>query len=215
METLQTLERGLLALEKIAQKNGQLNVAQLAEELKINRTIAYRIVRTLSQMHYIKQNEQQALELSSKVLNFSQCFEKTIPINSQRILDELSLHTHASAALVIAEGTDCVVIKSSQTYQPILQVKYQIGSRHPIGIAATGKVIAATYPPHIDDAEDIQIVRQQGYAYSKDVLQMGAAGLFIPLPHRHMAVGIVKLGDIELDQVLPILKQAVQALNNE
>lgn len=215
METLQTLERGLVALEKIAQKNGQLNVAQLATELNINRTIAYRIVRTLSQMQYIKQNEQQALELSSKVLSFSQCFEKTIPVNSQRILDELSVQTHASAALVIAEGTDCVVIKSSQTHQPILQVKYQIGSRHPIGIAATGKVIAATYAPQADDAEEIQHVRQQGYAYSKDVLQMGAAGLFMPIPHRHMAIGIVKLGDIDLDLVLPLLQHAVQLLNNE
>ena len=123
VETLQTLERGLFALEKIAQKNGQLNVAQLAEELQINRTIAYRIVRTLSHMQYIQQNEKQMLELSSKVLHLSQCFEKSIPSNSQRVLDELSLITQASAALVIAEGADCVVIKSSQTYNPILQIK--------------------------------------------------------------------------------------------
>ena len=69
VETLQTLERGLFALEKIAQKNGQLNVAQLAEELQINRTIAYRIVRTLSHMQYRQQNEKQMLELSSKVFH--------------------------------------------------------------------------------------------------------------------------------------------------
>ena len=214
VETLQTLERGLFALEKIAQKNGQLNVAQLAEELQINRTIAYRIVRTLSHMQYIQQNEKQMLELSSKVLHLSQCFEKSIPSNSQRVLDELSLITQASAALVIAEGADCVVIKSSQNYNPILQIKYQIGSRHPIGLAATGKVIAATYPSHVDETEEIQRVSQQGYAYSKDALQVGTAGLFMPLPHRHMAVGIVKLGDIELETSLIALKKAVLQLQS-
>ena len=159
-------------------------------------------------------NEKQMLELSSKVLHLSQCFEKSIPSNSQRVLDELSLITQASAALVIAEGADCVVIKSSQTYNPILQIKYQIGSRHPIGLAATGKVIAATYPSHVDETEEIQRVSQQGYAYSKDALQVGTAGLFMPLPHRHMAVGIVKLGDIELETSLIALKKAVLQLQS-
>ncbi len=93
METLQTLERGIHALELIARHQGQLTVAQLAELLEINRTIAYRITRTLTHLGYIKTNENLGLELSSKIQDLYHCYEMTIPSNSQQILNSLSNRT--------------------------------------------------------------------------------------------------------------------------
>lgn len=213
METLQTLERGMHALECIAQKHGQMTVAQLAEHLGINRTIAYRITRTLSQLGYVRTNENQQLELSSKIINLYKCYEMTIPSNAQQVLNELSLKTQFNTSLVIAEGSDCVVIKTSAKNSSHLQINYQLGSRIPLGIAASGIAIASTYPPQADDSDEIKQARSLGYAYSEGKLQAGAIGLFMPIPHRHMAIGIVHIGEMNKEEVITYLKTAVQALN--
>lgn len=212
METLQTLERGMHALEYISQKHGQMTVAQLAEQLGINRTIAYRITRTLSQLGYIRTNENQQLELSSKIIQLYQCYEMTIPSNAQHVLNALSLHTQANASLVIAEGSDCVVVKTSTQHSSHLQINYQLGSRLPLGVAASGVAIAMTYPDHLDDHDEIKRARTLGYAYSEGKLQAGAVGLFMPIPYRHMAIGIVQLNKINLEDSLNYLKNAVKAL---
>lgn len=212
METLQTLERGLSALEIIAQQHAQLTVAQLAEQLKINRTIAYRITRTLTVMGYIKTNENQCLELTSKISSLNYYFEKTIPFATQQVLNLLAKETRSSASLVMAEGTDCVVVKTAAANSNQLQINYQLGSRLAIGHAASGLAIAATFPAMPNDSEELKEVRALGYAYSAGIFQKDAIGIFMPLPGRHMAIGIVHLGDIDKDDILNKLHQAIESL---
>ena len=212
METLQTLERGLLALEQISQCNGELTVAQLAEKLKINRTIAYRIAWTLSQAGYIKINDRQGLQLSSKVINLYHAYEMTIPPMTQDVLIRLAEQTQGSAALVVAEGEECVVVQSVSASAQYFKVNYQLGSRHPIGVSAAGIAIAMTYPAHADEAEHIQQARKIGYGFSEGQFQTGARGYFMPLPHRHMAIGIVTFEQPELDKIVSALLEATHKM---
>ncbi len=201
------------ALELIAKKHGQINVAQLAEQLGINRTIAYRITRTLSHLGYIKSNEQQHLELSSKVIDLYQCFERTIPASAQQVLNELSMQTQASACLVIAEGSDCVVIKTASAGATYLKINYELGSRHALGLAASGIALASTFPSQEQDSAAVHTARQLGYAYSEGALQAGVVGLFVPITHRHMAIGITNIGDIDKDKVLHAVLDAARTLS--
>lgn len=213
METLQTLERGLLALEIIGQHHAQLTVAQLAEKLGINRTIAYRITRTLSAMGYIRTNEHLQLEISSKIIDLYNCYERNIPSAAQQVLNELSLKIKSNASLVIAEGVDCVVVKTSTMHNSHLQVNYQLGSRIPIGVAASGIAIAISYPSQPNESEEVKQARNLGYAYSEGQLQTGAIGLFMPIPHRHMAIGTVHLGSMDIEDTLASLRLAVAAFH--
>lgn len=214
METLQTLERGLIALEIIAQQHAELTVAQLAEQLKINRTIAYRITRTLSSMGYIKTNDNQCLELTSKISALNCYFEKTIPYAAQQVLNLLAQETQSSASLVIAEGTDCVVVKTAAANSNQIQINYQLGSRLSIGHAASGLAIASTFPAKENDSAELKQVRELGYAYSKGIFQKDAIGIFMPLPGRHMAIGIVHLGDVKKEEILIKLRQAIVSLSH-
>ena len=214
METLQTLERGLLALEVIAQHNARLTVAQLAEQLNINRTIAYRITRTLLQLGYIQSNEDQYLELTSKISTLNAYFEKSIPYNTQSALNHLAKQTQASASLVMAEGRDCVVVKTAAAHCNQLQVNYQLGSRLPIGLAASGLVIASTFPEQPDDSIELKRVREAGYACTSGIFQKNTTGIFMPVPHRHMAIGVVHLGEIDQSYVLAQLREALMLLGS-
>lgn len=213
METLQTLERGLLALEVIAQHHAQLTVAQLAEQLKINRTIAYRVTNTLSVMGYIKTNENQCLELTSKISSLNYYFEKTIPFATQQVLNQLAKDTQSSASLVMAEGTDCVVVKTASTHSSHIQINYQLGSRLAIGHAASGLAIAATFPEQPNDSIELKKVRELGYASTTGIFQKDAIGMFMPLPGRHLAIGIVHLGEVDQQEILKKLTDAVHMLS--
>lgn len=212
MEILQTLERGLLALEQIAQHNGELTVAQLAEKLKLNRTIAYRLTWTLQELGYIKFNERQELELSSKIVGLSQCYEKSIPTMTQDVLNRLAQKTHGSAALVVAEGHECVVVKSASSNAHYLKINYQVGSRHPIGISASGLAIAMTYPAQTDECADVRQARERGYGFSEGKVQPGTRGYFMPIPHRHMAIGVIVLHLPDEQEMIKALEEAVAAL---
>lgn len=114
----------------------------------------------------------------------------------------------------MAEDTDCVVVKTAAANSNQLQINYQLGSRLAIGHAASGLAIASTFPAKPNDSDELKQVRELGYAYSAGIFQKNAIGIFMPLPGRHMAIGIVHLGEINKDEVLNKLRKAIQNLNN-
>lgn len=211
MQSLQTLERGFVVLESIAKHQGQLTIAQLAQQLDMNRTVIYRLVHTLVEIGYVHLPDQQHLALTAKILPLYRGFEQSIPAQSQTVLEQLSEQSQAVTALVMAEGNECVVVKTACHSSSFLQLSYRLGTRHPIGVAAAGIAVACTYPAVENENAEIQLARKQGYAFSQNVLQIGAVGLFVPVPNRHMAIGTMGFNEIEIDQHLPLLKQA--ALN--
>ena len=214
MDTLQTLTKGLMTLEYIGKKNAQLTVAELAHALNINRTTMYKIIATLEASGFVRLNPMQQVELASKVLDLYTSYTRLIPLQAQVILDDLAKATNMPSALVIVEGQECVVIKTAFPDNTFLKVNYQIGSRHPLGIAAAGQVLASLNTEYAEH-EISQQVLAQGYAYSKNVLQQGAAGLYVPVPKRLMTLGITQLGEIDIAKNLAILQQAALALSGE
>ena len=53
----QTLSRGIRMLELLAEASGPRTIAQLAEELGVHRSIAYRILRTLEDHRLVNRDE--------------------------------------------------------------------------------------------------------------------------------------------------------------
>jgi DNA-binding IclR family transcriptional regulator len=213
MDTLQTLARGLSTLEYIALKNAQLSVAELALELNINRTTMYKILTTLEQHGFIRTNLNNKIEIASKVIDLYSSYIRLIPLNAQIVLDDLAKCTNMPSALVIAEGQECVVVKTAFPENLLLKINYQLGSRHPIGLAAAGQVLASLQEN--SNNSEIHHIHQQGYAYSENVLQQGACGLYVPIPKRQMTLGVTQLGPINIQQYLPLLQKAARALSGE
>ena len=53
----QTLARGLTALQSVAATPGGLTVQQVADQIGVHRTIAYRLLATLAQFNLVARNE--------------------------------------------------------------------------------------------------------------------------------------------------------------
>lgn len=214
MPSLQTLERGLRALEIVAEASGRLTVAQLALELGVHRTVSHRIVRTLQAAGYLHADHSNGLRLGKKIPFLYGAFSRELPPNIQPILDDLSRQTDTTTALVAQDGEECVALCVAARNEGPLQVSYRLGTRHPITKAAAGIALLGLRAPRPDEPPEVTRARQAGYAVSHGVLQYGATGIFMPVPQLGMAIGVVAMREVAPEEMLPFLREAVVRISS-
>jgi DNA-binding IclR family transcriptional regulator len=207
--TLQTLDRGLRALDFVARSSDGVSVSAVAEYLGVHRAIAYRIVATLEEHHLVRRTPDARVRLGAGVAALSHGFAPQLLSAARPVLRDLVEATGATAFLSVAEGQECVVVlvEQERARRHGLRVSYQEGTRHPIHRGAPGIAILAVRPPGPDDPADVVEARERGYSVTHGQLQPGAVGVSVgfvcPPELAHMApeasVGVVALGDLDVD----------------
>ncbi|MFD2395773.1 IclR family transcriptional regulator [Prauserella oleivorans] len=146
MSTLQTLDRGLRALEVISHSPRGISVAELAKELDVHRAICYRIVATLEDHLLVARTEDGRVRLAVGVAVLASRFEPQLHLDARPLLQALANETHATAFVSAAEGQDCVAVQVAEPDDQLLTVGYRVGSRHPLDKGAAGIAILALRP---------------------------------------------------------------------
>lgn len=204
--TLQTLDRGLRALKIIAEHDGTVSVAMLAEALDVHRAIAYRIVATLEGHGLVVRGKEGGLRLGAGVALLAAHFEPHLRRVAQPLLEQLAHQTRATAFVSVAEGDEAVVMLVAEPDEGLLRVGYRLGSRHPLSQGAAGTAILAGRPPRPNDSEVLREARQQGYSLTKGQLQKGAVGVASPIVTRRAdagvesCVGVVAMEDLDIER---------------
>lgn len=209
MSTLQTLDRGLRALDFVAHSPSGVTVSQIAEHLEVHRAIAYRIVATLESHHLVARGSDSRVRLGAGVTELSRRFAPQLLEEAQPVLHDLAESTGATAFLSVAEGAECVVVavEHQRRNRYGIQVSYREGTRHPLDRGAPGIAILATRGPAEDDTDDVVEARRLGYSVTHGQLQTGAVGVStgftLPPSLREVAseasVGVVALGDLDVE----------------
>ncbi|MFC7049830.1 IclR family transcriptional regulator [Emcibacter nanhaiensis] len=206
MNILQTLDRGLLALEAIARKTSGLTVGELAESLDVHRAIAYRIVATLESRSLVTRSPDGQIRLGPGLAWLASRFEPQLRAVAAPFLDDLANETSATAFLTIAEGNDCVVIMVAEPETTVLRVGYRIGSRHPLTCGAAGIAILSGRPASADDSDLVKQARKEGIIMTRGQIQKGAVGVASPLLsgngdkiHFEASIGVVAMEDLDID----------------
>ncbi|MEX3007814.1 IclR family transcriptional regulator [Hoeflea sp. TYP-13] len=206
MATLQTLDRGISALQIIAARRDGVGVATLAEELGVDRAIAYRIAATLEERALISRTAGGRLILGVGVLELATQFGPQLRIIAQPILSDLARRTSATAFISVASGEECAALSVAEPDEGLLRVGYRVGSRHPIDRGAAGIAILAGRKELPDDSDAVKESRRLGFSVTRGELQPGAVGVASPiLPDgRQVAsfeasVGVVAMEDLDVD----------------
>ncbi|MGM0987259.1 MAG: IclR family transcriptional regulator [Pseudomonadota bacterium] len=205
--TLQTLDRGLTALEIIAERGSGLSVAELADALEVHRAIAYRIVTTLEQHGLVaRRSDGGGLRLGAGVALLAGHFEPQLRQVAQPLLEKLARHTRATAFISVAQGEEAVVILVAEPDEGLLRVGYRVGSRHPLSLGAAGIAILAGRAPQPADSDAVREARALGYSLTRGQLQRGAVGVASPLATASLqsnveaCVGVVAMEDLDTDK---------------
>jgi DNA-binding IclR family transcriptional regulator len=203
--TLQTLDRGLQALNIISTRTGGVSVADLAAALDIHRAIVYRLVTTLENHGLIARMRDGRIVTGAGVLRLSATFESQFRALAQPFLLQLAEDAGATAFITVAQGDDCTAIQVCEPQMVDFRMSYRVGSRHPIGVGAAGIAILANRAPAAADTGAVQQAREQGYSITHGELQKGAIGIASAIRMRdhsgllpfEACVGIVAMEDLD------------------
>ncbi|MET0782502.1 MAG: helix-turn-helix domain-containing protein [Microbacterium sp.] len=148
----QTLSRGLSALALIGDAQSPLMINDLAAGLGVNRSAAYRIVRTLEQHRFVQRQPGGELELGVRLAAFGQGVSRDLQSAARPHLQAVADELEMTAFLVASDGHDVVTLLSVEPQHAATFVAQRPGRRQPVGHGAPGRVIRSVlhpeeYPP--------------------------------------------------------------------
>jgi DNA-binding IclR family transcriptional regulator len=143
----QTLSRGLAALALIGESRSSLTINDLAEGLGVNRSAAYRIVRTLEQHRFVQRGPSGELQLGLRLAAFGQGVARQLQAAAQPHLQRVADELEMTAFLVVFDGEEVVTLLSVEPTRAATYITQRPGRRQQLGHGAPGKVIQSVLDP--------------------------------------------------------------------
>jgi DNA-binding IclR family transcriptional regulator len=150
--SIPNLGKAILVLKLLASAGQGVSAVQIEESLKIPRTTAFRILKTLSQGGMVEKKGTQffagtgLLEIGLMALQKSQLREMAVPI-----LQALTAQTGLTSHLAVPSGWHSLILEVCDSTGPI-RVASRPGTLADLHCSATGKIfLAALYRDRIDE----------------------------------------------------------------
>ncbi|MFV0425574.1 MAG: IclR family transcriptional regulator [Beutenbergiaceae bacterium] len=214
--TLQTLDRGIQALEIVARVE-QISVADLASELQVARAICYRIVGTLEAHGLLTRGPDRLIRLGGGIATLGARYWPSLLRRSELVLQELADHAGVTGHLSVIAGDELLVVVSVRPRHSDLRLALQVGHRYPLDGAPGWAALALRAPRH-DDSEPVVRARRDGYAISSAVMVEGVQGIAAGVASTgqealpEACVGLVAVTGIDLKPMIPMVMAAAHAL---
>lgn len=144
-----TVAKAFNLLELLSKYDGPVRMADLARAASMNKSTAYRLLETLSQLGYVTQDEPNGRYLlTTKMWEIGvRAFQRSdLRIAAKPYLEELVAKTGEMAVLSRRDGRDVIVVEKVDCSHP-LQAITLLGSRSPIHASSIGKAFLMTDPP--------------------------------------------------------------------
>jgi DNA-binding IclR family transcriptional regulator len=183
----QTVLKALDTLECLAGADEPLTAHQVAREIGLSRTTAYRLLSTLATRGYVMSDNNGRYQLGLSLLRLSQTILEhlELPALAKPILREACRLSNETIFLGIRDGAEALYIERVESSQPV-RLCSVAGTRNPLYCTSLGKAILAFLPEDqraslIDQftlvgrtahtitdkavlAEELSLVRDRGYA---------------------------------------------------
>ncbi len=144
-----SLARGLAILEAFdSEGTAEMTLTEIARRTALHKTTAFRLVRTLIDLGYLKQNgENQKYCLSPRVLNLGYALFQSMELKQLAFpyLEELSKRCGETVNMAVLDGYELVYIERIKTQQ-IVNINLHIGSRLPLYNTSMGRALIAYKP---------------------------------------------------------------------
>jgi DNA-binding IclR family transcriptional regulator len=209
-----TFDNGLRVLLHLAAAPTGRTTAEVATDLGLDRTVAYRLIATAAGRGLVATDAAGRHTLGAGVLQLAAAFRRDLRAIAGPILAALAEELSATAFLTVADGAEGVVVSVSEPRATAMHVAYRAGVRHPLEQGAPGLAILAAMPARPHEREDVAAARSSGYAVTHGELQPGASGMACPLLAGDVvaSVGVVTLHPLEVDKVAQPLQAAARAI---
>jgi DNA-binding IclR family transcriptional regulator len=179
----QTLARGLNALQLVAEAPAGLTVQQVADGVGVHRTIAYRLLATLSQFRFVARGEDGRYRPAAGLAILGASFDRNVRQLSLPTLRALADDLGTTVSLLVAEGDQQVAVAVIVPTQVAYQLAFHEGSRYPLDRGAAGIALLASMPARPDERDLVGRAREQGWVITHGEIEPNTYGLAVPV-HR-------------------------------
>lgn len=193
--------RGLQVIEALGRNKPGMNIASVAQDTGLSRSVVKRYLLTLTDLGYTD-SDGRSYALTPKVLNLGLSYLYSLPFwrYAQLELEELSQHIKQSCAMSILDGNEIVYVARVPTYK-ILRASPTLGSRLPANAVSMGRALLAESEDRVLDdflqtaplnrlssktvtdkkklRQEILAVRKKGYAWVDAELDEAICGLAV------------------------------------
>lgn len=177
----QTLARGISALKMIAASQQGMAIQDVADQLGVHRTIAYRILNTLSDSALIRRGEDNKYRGASGLLALAGAAHSAMRAAALPVLTELADHLQQTVSLLVKEGPDAVALAVVEPRNLTYRISFTEGSRHPLNRGAAGHAISSCASPTEHDSEPVREARAKGYSLTYGEVEPNMFGLAAPI----------------------------------
>ncbi len=199
-----SLYKGFAIIECLS-RNGEMGIQQLAEELGMNKSTVHRFLSSLHSLGYVKQdslNKQYSLTYKFLQLGREKNVHESLVSQVHPFMEKLLAATGESVHLAVLQDSKVVYIDQVES-QNTIRVNVEIGKTFPAYCVGVGKAMLAFLPEGeltecykdelfikltektIDSLEklqdELQIVRERGYALDNEECMEGLACVAVPL----------------------------------
>ncbi|MGV0718692.1 helix-turn-helix domain-containing protein [Mycolicibacterium sp. XJ662] len=180
----QTLARGLAALQLVATAQQGLNAQEVADSIGVHRTIAYRLLSTLSQFRLVAKGEDGRYRAAAALAVLGASFDNNVRQLSLPTLRTLADEIGSTVALLVAEGDQQVAIAVVVPTNVFYQLSFHEGSRYPLERGAAGIALLASMPQRPGERDLVPLARQQGWVITHGEVEPNTYGLAVPVRRR-------------------------------
>ncbi|RAV02289.1 IclR family transcriptional regulator [Mycolicibacter senuensis] len=180
----QTLARGLAALQAVATAPDGLTIQQVADQIGVHRTIAYRLLNTLTSHRLVAKGEDGRFRSAAALAVLGASFDNNVRQLSLPTLRALADELGTTVSLLVAEGDQQVAVAVIVPTQVGYQLAFHEGSRHPLSLGAAGIALSAAMPRRPDERDIVQQTRERGWVVTHGEIEPGTFGLAVPVRRR-------------------------------
>ncbi|CAN5750423.1 allantoin degradation transcriptional regulator AllR [soil metagenome] len=200
---VQSLVRAFDLLELMADSGGDAGLSELSDASGIPLGTIHRLMRTLVQRGYARQERSRRYALGPRLIRLGETASRLLGLWARPYLTQLVDLTGETANLALREGDEVVYVAQVPSKHS-MRMFTEVGRRVPLHTSGVGKAILAQLPSEEVDAilsrsdlpaltdrtitqagvlhEQLEIVRDKGYAADVGEYEVGVSCVAVPLP---------------------------------
>jgi IclR family transcriptional regulator, acetate operon repressor len=240
---VQSLDRAFLILEAIADAGGVATLSQLAPATGLPLPTVHRLVRTLVDLGYVRQEPSRQYSLGPKLIRLGDITSRRLEAWSGPHLAKVVAELGESVNLATLDGDQIVYVAQRMASQNSMRMFTEVGRRVDPHTTAVGKAMLAHAPAadvrallsrtgmarrteHTivtpdDFLAELERTKERGFALDNQEQEIGVRCVAVEVPDSHhrlalsMSGPLSRMGDDIIERAVGPLRDAARSIRDE
>lgn len=178
----QTLARGLRAFLAIVDSPGGMTVQQVGEMLGVHRSIAYRLLQTLTDFGLIARGRDGIYLPGARLASLAEAYFPALRGVAAPIMRDLADRLRSTVGLFVTQGESAVAILMVEPTTATHHIAFRPGMRTSMQVGAAAYAIRALDAAVAGEPDAVSEARERGYGRSHSEVEPGAYGVAAGIP---------------------------------